>query len=67
MGVVPGIAELEATIARMEARFDADPRAKDLMESYRNLFGRFADDLSDPRDLLLSRAAALMMIKYRLG
>jgi len=66
MGTPPDIAELEATISRMETRFDADPRADGLMKSYRDLGARFANDLSDPRDLLLSRAAALMMIKYQL-
>jgi len=66
MGVAPGTAELKATIARMEARLDDDPHANDLMQSYRDLCTRFAEDLSDPRDVLLSRAAALMMIRYAL-
>lgn len=66
MAVVPDIAELEATVARMEARFGADPRATELMKSYRDLCTRFADDLSDPRDVMLSRAAALMMVRFAL-
>ena len=67
MAVIPDLAELQATVARMEARFDADPRASGLMASYRDLCARFDADLADPRDIALSRAAALMMIKYRLG
>ncbi|WP_338607683.1 hypothetical protein V6617_14570 [Pelagibacterium nitratireducens] len=67
MAVTPDLAELEATIARMEARFDADLCASGLMASYRDLCARFDPDLVDPRDIALSRAAALMMIKYQLG
>jgi hypothetical protein len=66
MAVTPDLAELQATIARMEARFDAEPRAKSLMGPYRDLCARFENDLADPRDIALSRAAALMMIKYQL-
>lgn len=66
MAVVPDLVELEATIARMEARFDAEPRAAALMECYRALCDRFAHDLVDPRDIAMSRASALMMIKYQL-
>jgi hypothetical protein len=50
----------------MEARFDTDPRAASLMGSYRDLCARFETDLADPRDIAISRAAALMMIKYQL-
>lgn len=67
MGITPDLTELQATIARMQARFDADPRAADLMQRYRDLCIRFEADLADPRDIALSRAAALMMIKYQLG
>ena len=67
MAVTPDLAELEATIARMEARFDADLCASGLMASYRDLCARFDADLVDPRDIALSRAAALMMVKYQLG
>ncbi len=62
----PDIWELRATIERMEARFDADMRTQTLMAHYRSLCQRFSADLSDPRDIALSRAAALMMIKYQL-
>jgi hypothetical protein len=56
----PNLTELEATIARMEARYRDDP----LFASYRRLCERFAADLSEPRDLALSKAAALMLVKY---
>ena len=56
----PDQAELDATIARMEAKHaDAE-----LFAAYRELTERFAADLDDPRDLALSKAAALMMVKY---
>jgi hypothetical protein len=66
MAVTPDLAELHPTIERMEARFDTDPRAASLMGSYRDLCARFETDLADPRDIAISRAAALMMIKYQL-
>ena len=56
----PDQAELDATIARMEARY---ARAE-LFPLYRDLIERFASDLDDPRDLALSKAAALMLVKY---
>lgn len=56
----PDQAELDATIARMEAKYaDAE-----LFPTYRKLIERFAADLDDPRDLALSKAAALMLVKY---
>lgn len=65
MAVVPKSTELAAAVARMEAQFDADPRTRTPMAAYRALCTRFVDDLADPRDIMLSRAAALMMIKYQ--
>ena len=59
MPTVPDLAELEATIARMEVRY-AGHR---LFADYRRLCERFTDDLSDPRDLALSKAAVLMLLK----
>ena len=56
----PETEELLATIERMEARYAASP----LFASYRRLIERFAADLSDPRDLALSKAAALMLIRF---
>ena len=56
----PTLAEIDATVARMEQRY----RDAGLFEAYRRLTERFAADLADPRDLALSKAAALMLIKY---
>lgn len=66
MAIVPDLTELGETIVHMEARFDADPRTTALMERYRVLCDRFTQDLADPRDVAVSRAAALMMVKYQL-
>lgn len=59
--MMPDLAELEATVARMEARYSKDP----LFPVYRRLCAAFERDLTDPRDLALSKAAALMLIKFR--
>jgi hypothetical protein len=66
MGVVASLQELDETIARMTARFrvSSDPRAAHLLEVYERLSLRFADDLSDRRDIALSRGGALMMVRY---
>ncbi|HEY9012034.1 MAG TPA: hypothetical protein VIN06_13545 [Devosia sp.] len=53
-------AELDATVARMEARY----AEADLFPVYLALVQRFSADLDDPRDLALSKAAALMLIKF---
>jgi len=59
MQAVPDLTEIEATVARMEARYAGNP----LFADYKRLCERFAVDLGDPRDLALSKAAALMLIK----
>ena len=63
-GIVPSPDEINATVARMEARLDASLAADAyrLMTAYRRVCVRFASDLPDPRDLALSRAAALMLV-----
>jgi hypothetical protein len=68
MGVVPSLQDLDETIARLTAHFGAssDPRAAHLMDVYERLSLRFADDLSDRRDIALSRGGALMMVRYLL-
>ena len=53
------LAEIEATVARMEARYGGSIHFAD----YRRLCGQFVADLSDPRDLALAKSAALMLIK----
>jgi hypothetical protein len=55
----PDDAELRETIERMEGRLRAHP----LFPVYEQLSGRFAADLDDERDVLLSRAAVLMLLQ----
>jgi hypothetical protein len=57
---VPSLREVEETIERMEERYRDDA----LFADYQRLKQRFDADLSDARDRALSRAAALMLIKY---
>jgi hypothetical protein len=56
----PTLAEIEATVVRMERHYGGHPAFPD----YLRLRDRFDADLSDPRDRALSKAAALMQIKY---
>ena len=63
MGTVPDLAEIEATIERMEARYRDHPA----FPAYERLKPRFDADLTSPRDRALSKAAALMLIKYEGG
>lgn len=62
----PTLSEIEATVERLEARLEgaASPAIRTLTTTYRKLDARFRADLDDPRDLALSRAAALMLIKF---
>jgi hypothetical protein len=55
----PSEAELRETIERMEQRLRAHP----LFPAYVRLADRFAADLRDERDALLSRAAVLMLLQ----
>ena len=57
----PNIRELRFTCERMEARYLINPT---IDASYHRLADRFATDLSEERDILLSRCAALMAIKF---
>lgn len=59
--MMPDRAEIETTVARMEARYSKDP----LFPVYRRLCATFEHALTDPRDLALSKAAALMLIRFR--
>ena len=59
--MAPDLAEIEATVVRMEVRYGNDP----LFPVYLRLCATFEHDLSDPRDLALSKAAALMLLKSR--
>lgn len=61
----PSLEELEATVTRMTERYAAsdDPRVVEVLRAVRTLDGRFMADLSDPRDLALARACALMFVR----
>ena len=60
MAAVPDLAELQSTVARMERHYVSHP----LFADYKRLCDRFANDLSDPRDVAISQAAVLMLIKF---
>jgi hypothetical protein len=55
----PRKAELRETVARMEERLRTHP----LFPVYERLSERFVADLPDERDVLLSRAAVLMLLQ----
>lgn len=59
-------AELDATVARMEARLSSLPKAgtAHLLKLYAQLVLRFDQDLgTSPRDVALARSAALMLVQ----
>jgi hypothetical protein len=62
----PTLAEIEATVGRLEAKLASseNPRTAGLLAACRKLDVRFRADLADPRDLALSRGAALMLVKF---
>lgn len=62
MPMVPDLAEIEATVARMEARYRSETLAAAPMTAYDRVCARFAADLAEPRDLALAKSAALMMV-----
>jgi CHASE3 domain sensor protein len=61
----PALDDIEDTVLRMEQRFRGSKitEAQSLMQAYDDLNRRFEADLSDRRDLALSRGGALMLIK----
>ncbi|WP_454287757.1 hypothetical protein [Rhizobium arsenicireducens] len=61
----PSLEELEATVTHMTERYAAsdDQRVVELIRVIRTLDRRFMADLSDPRDLALARASALMVVR----
>ena len=65
MGGPPTLEDLEATVKWLEVRLSTSPKREiqALIARYRQLDSRFRADLADPRDLALSRGAALMLIK----
>ena len=56
---------IRETVDRMERRLaaDDDERTARLMAAYERLIPRFEADLGDERDVLLSRGAALMLVR----
>ena len=60
MPAAPDLEEITATVQRLEVRYREHP----LFADYGRLKQRFDADLSDERDRALSRAAALMLIKF---
>ncbi|WP_150124884.1 hypothetical protein [Rhizobium phaseoli] len=64
MSSIPTTVELSSTIDRMEGVYGRHDEAGTLFDVYEKLCQRFEQDLADERDVLLSKAAALMMIKY---
>jgi hypothetical protein len=52
-------ADLRETVARMEEHLRTHP----LFPVYEGLIGRFTADFQDERDVLLSRAAVLMLLQ----
>ncbi len=65
-GGAVGLAELQATVRRMESRLSAVQHVKveQLMRLYAELCLRFEADLSaTPRDLALAKASALMLVQ----
>ncbi|MGG7576636.1 hypothetical protein [Rhizobium sp. Nf11,1] len=64
MTSIPTVDELKSTITRLESRYRGHDEARALFEVYEKLCERFEQDLADERDLLLNKAAAMMMIKY---
>jgi hypothetical protein len=65
--MLPGLDELRETVEHMEQSLAASPDAGELMAAYEEVRARFAADLDDERDELLSRGGALMLIQGAVG
>jgi len=55
--MLPGLDELRETVEHMEQSLAASPDTGELMAAYEEVRARFAADLDDERDELLSRVA----------
>lgn len=64
MASIPGTAELMSTIVRLGQKYLRDGNATALVAVYEKLFERFEGNLTEEQDVLLSKAAALMVSKY---
>jgi hypothetical protein len=65
--MLPGLDELRETVEHMEQSLAASPDTGELMAAYEKVRARFAADLDDKRDELLSRGGALMLIQGAVG
>lgn len=68
MAIIPEVSQIKTTVARMEKRYSSQKSeaAQVMWVAYLKVRARFEADLVDERDIWLSRAAALMMLKYQL-
>jgi hypothetical protein len=57
------VEELRATVERMERELRADPAVHELISRFDEIAPRFASDLQEVRDELLTRGGALMLIQ----
>ncbi len=67
MKTIPETDQIKATVERMEDHFSAQEGegAQSMWQAYTQLAKRFEADLENERDLWMSKAAALMMLKYQ--
>ena len=67
MKTIPETDQIKATVERMENHFSAQEGegAQNMWQAYTQLAKRFEADLENERDLWMSKAAALMMLKYQ--
>ena len=68
MAIIPDLIQIKMTVERMERLYSAQKSeaAQVLWAAYVKVSARFETDLADERDIWLSRAAALMLLKYQL-
>lgn len=68
MAIIPDLIQIKMTVERMERLYSAQKSeaAQVLWAAYVKVRARFKIDLADERDIWLSRAAALMLLKYQL-
>lgn len=66
MAVIPDIEQIKATVARMEMQYSTSRNGQNhvLWPAYLQAVARFEGDLADERDIWLSKAAALMVLKF---
>ena len=67
MKTIPETDQIKATVEHMENHFSVQEGegAQSMWQAYIQLAKRFETDLANERDLWISKAAALMMLKYQ--